>query len=304
MLENCSAAVLDAVKRHLPAIRAAAQPTADAPVTTAVVVAPALDPTSPPPMTSAQRLQWQGWQRRARVHGDAMHLHRQGMPVRQIARELALSRNTVRRWIRGEQPELYRPRMHSLDPWRALLERRWAEGCRNGAQLWREARVAGFAGGLRVVTEWASRQRLTEPTTAPTATGVPRAVAYPARRVARMLTTDLASLEESERAYIERLLMLSPALATVRDLARRFGALVRARTAEALAPWLAEAADSELGSLAAGLRQDELAVRAALDLPWSSGPVEGQVTRLKLIKRQGYGRAKLDLLRARILRAA
>ncbi len=86
-------------------------------------------------MTSAQRLQWQAFQRRVQVHAEIMRLHEQGMPVRQIVRELALSRNTVRRWVRGEQPELHRPRVHSLDPWRALLEQRWAEGCRNGAQL-------------------------------------------------------------------------------------------------------------------------------------------------------------------------
>ncbi len=269
-----------------------------------MVAVPAADPAAPPPMTSAQRLQWQGWQRRIRVHADVMRLHEQGTAVRQIARELALSRNTVRRWLRGEQPELCRPRTHSLDPWRAVLERRWAEGCRNGAQLWRELRDAGFGGRLRVVTEWASRQRLAEPTPAPGAKPLLRPTAYPARRVARMLTADLPSLAEPDRAYVERLLGLSPALATVRDLAHRFGALIRARTEDALDPWLAEAAGSELSSFAAGLRQDEQAVRAALLLPWSSGPVEGQVTRLKLVKRQGYGRAKLDLLRARLLRAA
>jgi transposase len=59
-----------------------------------------------------------------------------------------------------------------------------------------------------------------------------------------------------------------------------------------------------LHGFAAGLRQDEQAIRAALTLPWSSGQVEGQVTRLKLVKRQGYGRAKLDLLRARLVCAA
>ncbi len=62
--------------------------------------------------------------------------------------------------------------------------------------------------------------------------------------------------------------------------------------------------NSELHGFAAGLRGDEQAVRAALTLPWSSGQVEGQITRLKLVKRQGYGRAKLDLLRARLIRAA
>ncbi len=119
-----------------------------------------------------------------------------------------------------------------------------------------------------------------------------------------MLTAELAVLAEPDRSYVERLLALSPALATARDLAQRFGALVRARAADALTPWLADAEHSELRGFAAGLHQDEAAVRAALTLPWSSGQVEGQVTRLKLVKRQSYGRAGLDLLRARLVHAA
>jgi len=314
LLENCSAAVLEAVKRNMPALRTAALPaaqsTSNAPATAAVTVVPASDPDALPPMTSAQRLQWQAWQRRVQVHGEVMRLHQQGVPVRHIARDLALSRNTVRRSVRGEQPELHRPRRHSLDPWRAVLERRWAEGCRNGARLWRDLRDAGFKGGMRVVTEWANRQRLLKPErqfgSAPALAmeHPPRPAAYPARRVARMLTADLPSLAEPDRAYVERLLGLSPALAAARDLAQRFGALVRARSADALTPWLADAGGSELHGFAAGLRQDEQAVHAALTLPWSSGQVEGQVTRLKLVKRQGYGRAKLDLLKARMVRAA
>ena len=310
LLENCSAAVLEAVKRNMPALRAAAQPASSAPAATAMTVVPVADPDAPSPMTSAQRLQWQGWQRRVQVHCEVMQLHQQGVAVRHIARDLALSRNTVRRWVRGEQPELHRPRTHSLDPWRAVLERRWAEGCRNGAQLWRDLRDAGFEGGMRVVAEWANWQRLADPVRQPGPADVPavqppaRPTTYPARRVARMLTADLATIAEPDRAYVERLLALSPALATVRDLARRFAALVRAHAADALTPWLTEAEHGELRGFTAGLRQDEQAVRAALTLPWSSGQVEGQVTRLKLIKRQGYGRAKLDLLRARLVRAA
>jgi len=191
-----------------------------------------------------------------------------------------------------------------------MLERRWAEGCRNGARLWRDLRDAGFKGGIRVVTEWANRQRLEEPgrqfgpAPASATQRSPQPAAYPARRVARMLTADLPSLADPDRAYVEQLLGLSPALAACRDLALRFGALVRARSADALTPWLADAESSQLRGFAAGLRQDEQAVRAALTLPWSSGQVEGQVTRLKLVKRQGYGRAKLDLLRARLVHAA
>ena len=190
LLENCSAAVLEAVKRNMPALRAVTQPTSSVLTVTAAVAVPAADPDAQPPMTSAQLRPWQGWQRRVQVHGEVMRLHQQGVPVRHIARDLALSRNTVRRWIRGEQPELHRPRKHSLDPWRAMLERRWAEGCRNGAQLWRDLRGAGFKGGMRVVTEWASRQRLAEPggqfgsASASAAQHPPRPAAYPARRVA------------------------------------------------------------------------------------------------------------------------
>jgi len=118
------------------------------------------------------------------------------------------------------------------------------------------------------------------------------------------MAADLAVLAEPDRGYVERLLALSPALATVCNLAQRFSAMVRTRSADALTSWLADAEVSDLRSFTAGLRQDEQAVRAALLLPWSSGQVEGQVTRLKLIKRQGYGRAGLDLLRARLIRAA
>ncbi len=77
---------------------------------------------------------------------------------------------------------------------------------------------------------------------------------------------------------------------TFRDLAHRFGTLVRARTEEdALDRWLDEAAGGELGSFAAGLRQDEHTVRAALLLPWSSGQVEGQVTRLNWSSARAMG---------------
>ena len=310
LLENCSAAVLEAVKRNMLAVRAASQPASIAPAAAAIATVPAAHPDTPPPMTSAQQMQWQGWKRRMQVHGNVMRLHEQGVPIRHIAHDLALSRNTVRRWVRGEQPELHRPRMHSLDSWRAMLERRWAEGCRNGTQLWRELRDAGFKGGRRVVTEWAGRQRLAEPQRqirpVPVAATQqsPRPAVYSARRVARMLAADLLSLTDPDRGYVERLLLRSPELAAARGLAQRFGAMVRSHSADALTPWLADAEDSELRGFAAGLRQDEQAVRAALALPWSSGQVEGQVTRLKLIKRQGYGRAKLDLLRARLIRAA
>jgi transposase len=83
--------------------------------------------------------------------------------------------------------------------------------------------------------------------------------------------------------------------------------MMHERTATALAPWLTDCQASglpELVHFASGLRREQPAVQAALELPYSHGQVEGQITKLKLLKRQGYGRAKLDLLRQRLLHAA
>ncbi len=95
--------------------------------------------------------------------------------------------------------------------------------------------------------------------------------------------------------------------AALYGLTQAFTQLVRDRTPEQLETWLQEAEKSpfpELHSFVAGIRRDEAAVRAALELPWSQGQVEGQITKLKLLKRQMYGRAKLDLLQQRLLHAA
>ncbi len=115
---------------------------------------------------------------------------------------------------------------------------------------------------------------------------------------------DPEALDAAERCYLDCLLARSPPLALARDLALRFAAMVREREAGALEQWLTEADGSALSSFATGLRQDKAAVRAALELPSSNSQTEGQITKLKLIKRQMYGRAKHDLLRARLLHAA
>jgi transposase len=97
-----------------------------------------------------------------------------------------------------------------------------------------------------------------------------------------------------------------PTVAQITTLTEAFAQMVRQRTPSALPPWVATVLTSSLPDLrrfAMGLRQDA-AVHAALALPYSNGQTEGHVTRLKLLKRQMYGRAKLDLLRQRVLHAA
>jgi transposase len=111
---------------------------------------------------------------------------------------------------------------------------------------------------------------------------------------------------DAERAAIEQLRACHSDIATTMAFTERFVAIVRERCGEELSPWLADAQASgirEIGQFAIKVRQDEAAVRAGCTLAWSNGQTEGQVTRLKLLKRQMYGRAKFDLLRYRALAA-
>ena len=108
----------------------------------------------------------------------------------------------------------------------------------------------------------------------------------------------------SDRHYLGRLDRADPPIRAAVALAERFLSLSRTRDGNGLTPWLADAAASgvpEFRAFAASLRQDGAAVRAGLSLNWSNGPVEGAVHRLKLKKREHYGQAGFDLLRARVL---
>lgn len=108
-------------------------------------------------------------------------------------------------------------------------------------------------------------------------------------------------MEAITAAMIER---ASPALLIARNLMDRFHSLIRTRNGEGLNPWILDAKTSLLGSFCSGIVRDRNAVHSAITEPWSNGQTEGQINRLKLIKRQMYGRAKLDLLRARLIGAS
>ncbi len=230
-----------------------------------------------------------------------------GMPVRQIMRQTGRSRKLVRQVLRGEREDVFRIRESSLTPWLPKLEREWAGGCRNGAELWRRLRSAGFRGSLRVVGEWATRQRRAEQAV-PAGTGK----SPPARKIARLPTSGRDRLDREDAFMVVRIEAALPALATARTLAESFAAFARGlgpmahprsfRNGKeaALAPWLEEAEDSMLGAFARGLRKDYDAVAASLTEPWSNGQTEGQINRLKMLKRQMYGRAGIDTLKARM----
>jgi hypothetical protein len=238
----------------------------------------------------------------------------------------------VRKFARAESFPAHLPHGPGpsiLGPFLPHLERRLADGCENSMMLWRELRDIGFAGGNKQVHRWLAERR-----TVPAKVGRPR-MALPsdtpvpasrtasplpaARQLAWMLIQPVAALDAVDTAIVSKVEQDGD-VRTAAGLARRFTALLRAcgvrGRRESTAPavpktefdaWLAEARACGIGAIktfAAGLDADGAAVRAALTEPWSSGQAEGQVNRLKLLKRQSYGRAGFDLLRRRVLLAA
>ena len=112
--------------------------------------------------------------------------------------------------------------------------------------------------------------------------------------------SDPSTLKAEDHLFRTRLLEDEPALGTAVAWALRLNALLRRKVTGDLAQVLAAAENTFLARFAAGLHRDFAAISAALELPWTTSPVEGQISRLKMLKRQMFGRAKLDLLEARV----
>lgn len=246
-------------------------------------------------LTSAERRQFDNARRRERENAIILALARDGIGLKEIVRRTGHSRGTVRRVVRGARDEVFRPRKSMLAGFEADLAREWAAGCRNGAELWRRLRAGGFEGSLRVVTEWTSRQR--RAAAAPATRKAPSA-----RTIARLMTTDQRTPDQEK--LVRKIEQAAPEVVGARDLVSAFQTMIRERASDALDTWIERARDSLLRSFATGLSTDREAVHAALVEPWSNGQLEGQITKIKLVKRQMYGRAKLDLLRARLLAPA
>jgi transposase len=125
-----------------------------------------------------------------------------------------------------------------------------------------------------------------------------------ARTIARLMTTARDHLSKADTVTIAAIETGVPVLVEARSLIDRFHSMIRGKTVADLDPWIADARTSLIASFAAGITRDKAAVCAAITEPWSNGQTEGQITKLKLVKRQMYGRGKLDLLQARLLGAA
>lgn len=291
-------------------LRAAAQQQASQILSVKSIPPPAVlaEPANPI-LTAAQRHSKARRQHRLERYEEVIRRCGNGESIRAIGLAMNIDRRTVRGFVRaGTFPERARrgPRTSLLDPHRAYLEARIAAACRNSMEVWRELRARGFTGGRSIVRAAFSQLQMAggdrrldvHRTSAPSAR---RACAW----VLGWQQRELTPLQRNERQqFVQILCAFEPAVAVVHELALRLLGLMRNRDLEGIDRWLPQArscAAADLQRFAAGLEADLPAVHAAFNSPWSSGQVEGQINRLEYLKRQMYGRAKLDLPRIRVL---
>jgi transposase len=239
---------------------------------------------------------------------EILRRHAAGAAIAHIAAAVGVSRRTVYRYLALDgPPERKRPHRsrHLLTPFEPYLRERWQAGCHTKSVLLRDVRAQGYRAGPRTVYRFLKQVEREE--TAPRATAVARPADVPSpRHVASLLVQRPERLTDDDRAYLARLCDQTPGIARAYALATDFAAMLRERRGQDLDSWLtkAKASDSkELAAYARGLETDYAAVKAALQECWSNGQTEGQVNKLKLVKRQMYGRANFDLLRLRVLHA-
>jgi len=259
--------------------------------------------------------------RRRLRYEQVMELYRQGVSQREIARRLGINHDTVGKYVHadgfpehlGRHGRSYR---RKTDRFVHYLWQRWQEGCRNAAQLTRELHSQGFQGAYysvkRQVTAWrqskatdtAGQGDSSQPQSA-ASKAAPKPTPPSSRRVSWLMFKTDDELVDDEPAWVKAINECCPVLKAASVVAKRFREIVSQKQANALDGWIAETSQAgvatELRRFAKGLKSDYAAIRAALMLPWSNGQTEGHVNRLKLIKRQMFGRANFDLLRQRVI---
>lgn len=238
----------------------------------------------------------------------AAYLRKQGLTNEVIASDVRVSIRTLRRWaILTELPERKKSagRRSVLDPYKLYVERRWREGCEKPKTLWREITDQGFSGSANLVSNYLLylRNVAAAPHTANT-TPAPQLKRYLPRAAAMLFSCPEDKLGKVGKVRLKRLLETCPDAQCCYILSQQFTEMLRKRDSQPFENWLKAAlasSVSELRRFANGIRLDRAAVEAALTLPYSNDQVEGQVNRLKLIKRSMYGRANFDLLKVRVL---
>jgi transposase len=298
LLKNLGEAIQRVLGRQPKALRAAAHTTQDqAQATTTpaevstTLSAPTLQPSSEPSY-------------RQQVFGDVKARIAQGESNRTIARQLHLHRQTVARYRQLEAlpPRTAPQNCSSVAAFLPDLHRRWTEAGQNTKQIWRDLQTQGYRGSYMSV--YRAVRHFSDYVPSASVAIQPSSPALSPRQAMWLLVREPSQLTPEQVFQCQALCTQCAEAATIYPLAQRFVNLVKQRQVDELDPWLKDARASDLSTfrhLAADLQQDYAAVKAALTLDASNGQLEGQISRLKYLKRQMYGRAKFDLLRLRVL---
>jgi transposase len=240
--------------------------------------------------------------------------------VASIARQVGVSRQCVYEYLRMQQPpertHIPPSRQPILEPYTDYLVHRWNEGCRNAQQAYREVKEQGypgtdsnivrFFGHLRKHFNQSGTFKDVDPATQ-TPVQVPPKRPPTASQVAHWITFKEEQRLDWQQKYLTQLCEADQEIREAYELVADFTSMLRERQGMRLDAWLEKVETQgagELKNFAQGLKRDYDAVKAGLTLEWSNGQTEGQVNRLKLLKRQMYGRGRFDLLRKRVLKRA
>lgn len=208
LMENASRAFLDAVSKSMRQIRKAVGST---------IIDPKL-------LTYAERLQYEGYQRRQEANEAILELSKQGIPIKQIVKRTGHSRKLVRSVLRGQRSDVFRVRQSSLEEWLPWLDSRWGQGAHNASALWREMREKGFRGQIGVVSEWARRRRLAEKADQSALARTPSA-----RTIARLMTLARDDLSKSDALLVAAIESNVPDLTFARTLIANFQEMIRSK---------------------------------------------------------------------------
>lgn len=270
---------------------------------------PPLVDSTPAAKPRCEQISEERRQHRVDRYSEVVALSRNGMSQQEISRTLHMGRKTIRRFLRaGQFPERAKPHRKppGVNAFQEYLTRRWTEGCHNATKLWHEIQDQGYAGGRSTLARFVFtlRTKGTKYFRRTMAPRQPKAKPPSPRQAAMLLARRPEKLQPDEQELLARLTACCPEIPTLYALTQGFAEVFRKQQEEALQDWLADARRTglpEIGRFCDGLLRDGAAVIAAVTLPWSNGQVEGQIHRLKLVKRQMYGRAKFALLRRRVL---
>jgi transposase len=310
LVQNLAAVLETVFTTHVADLRTVEQATLDADLGPAVRPGPSHREAPKQAKADERR------ERRLAKYQQVWILHRDGWTGEAIARHLGLSRRTVVRYLRHETFPERRERSDAgrsrLDHWKPIVLERWNAGCRNSRRLFHEIQRQGYRGSyptlarytqrLRQAQEGAVRERGSLPPVAD-----PHRQPLTPRTAAWLVLRHADHRDATDAEQLSRLRTQHAALTEAIILAEEFVALIREGQAERFDPWLAQARDSALPAFrnfARKIDSDYDAVRGAVTSPWSTGQVEGQINRLKMIKRQMFGRANFDLLNRRFILAA